>query len=180
MADARAPAVPGRQRRRDGAGDVQGPAAAGRRSAPAHRGHDHLPPTPSRRTWPTSSCAGSTRWRRARAQRAIAEAYAAGYSGQEHPGHRATAWRCTCTPARAATCAARRPGCSTRSRASARSRVEAAVSRSRGLWGKPTVVNNVETLCNVPHIVNHGAEWFKRPEHAPRTAARSSTASAAR
>jgi len=30
-----------------------------------------------------------------------------------------------------------------------------------GLWGKPTVVNNVETLCNVPHIVNHGAAWFK-------------------
>jgi NADH-quinone oxidoreductase subunit F len=30
-----------------------------------------------------------------------------------------------------------------------------------GLWGKPTIVNNVETLCNVPHIVNRGAEWFK-------------------
>jgi NADH-quinone oxidoreductase subunit F len=30
-----------------------------------------------------------------------------------------------------------------------------------GLWGKPTIVNNVETLCNVHHIVNHGAEWFK-------------------
>ena len=30
-----------------------------------------------------------------------------------------------------------------------------------GLWGKPTVVDNVETLCNVPHIVNRGAEWFK-------------------
>jgi NADH-quinone oxidoreductase subunit F len=30
-----------------------------------------------------------------------------------------------------------------------------------GLWGKPTIVNNVETLCNVPHIANHGAEWFK-------------------
>ncbi|HEY8519165.1 MAG TPA: NADH-quinone oxidoreductase subunit NuoF [Gammaproteobacteria bacterium] len=30
-----------------------------------------------------------------------------------------------------------------------------------GLWGKPTVVNNVETLCNVPHIVLNGAEWFK-------------------
>ncbi len=30
-----------------------------------------------------------------------------------------------------------------------------------GLWGKPTVVNNVETLCNVPHIVNHGGEWFR-------------------
>ena len=34
-----------------------------------------------------------------------------------------------------------------------------------GLWGKPTVVNNVETLCNVPHIVNHGADWFKSLSH---------------
>jgi len=34
-----------------------------------------------------------------------------------------------------------------------------------GLWGRPTVVNNVETLCNVPHIVNHGAEWFKGLSH---------------
>jgi NADH-quinone oxidoreductase subunit F len=30
-----------------------------------------------------------------------------------------------------------------------------------GLWGKPTIVNNVETLCNVPHIVTHGAAWYK-------------------
>lgn len=30
-----------------------------------------------------------------------------------------------------------------------------------GLWGKPTVVNNVETLCNVPHIIDKGAEWYK-------------------
>ncbi len=30
-----------------------------------------------------------------------------------------------------------------------------------GLWGKPTVVNNVETLCNVPPILVHGPEWFK-------------------
>lgn len=29
-----------------------------------------------------------------------------------------------------------------------------------GLWGRPTVVNNVETLCCVPHIVERGAEWF--------------------
>ena len=30
-----------------------------------------------------------------------------------------------------------------------------------GLFGRPTVVNNVESLCCVPHIVNHGAEWFQ-------------------
>jgi NADH-quinone oxidoreductase subunit F len=31
-----------------------------------------------------------------------------------------------------------------------------------GLWGKPTVVNNVETICNVPHIVSKGVDWFKK------------------
>jgi NADH-quinone oxidoreductase subunit F len=30
-----------------------------------------------------------------------------------------------------------------------------------GLFGKPTVVNNIETYCNVPHIVNNGADWFR-------------------
>ncbi len=31
---------------------------------------------------------------------------------------------------------------------------------THGLYEKPTVVNNVETLANLPHIVNRGAEWF--------------------
>ena len=30
-----------------------------------------------------------------------------------------------------------------------------------GLFGKPTIVNNVETLSCVPHIINNGAAWFK-------------------
>lgn len=29
-----------------------------------------------------------------------------------------------------------------------------------GLWGKPTVINNVETMANVPSIIAKGAEWF--------------------
>jgi NADH-quinone oxidoreductase subunit F len=32
---------------------------------------------------------------------------------------------------------------------------------SFGLFGKPTVINNVETLTNVPLIVERGADWFK-------------------
>ncbi len=30
-----------------------------------------------------------------------------------------------------------------------------------GLWGRPTIVNNVETLCNVPHIIERGPQWFQ-------------------
>lgn len=31
----------------------------------------------------------------------------------------------------------------------------------KGLWDKPTVINNVETFANVPQIIEHGAEWFR-------------------
>lgn len=33
---------------------------------------------------------------------------------------------------------------------------------SEGLWGKPTIINNMETLMNIPRIVLNGAEWFSR------------------
>ena len=32
----------------------------------------------------------------------------------------------------------------------------------KGLWGCPTVINNVETLANIPVIINKGAEWFSK------------------
>lgn len=31
----------------------------------------------------------------------------------------------------------------------------------KGFLGQPTIVNNVETLSNLPHILAHGADWFK-------------------
>jgi NADH-quinone oxidoreductase subunit F len=31
----------------------------------------------------------------------------------------------------------------------------------KGAYGQPTVINNVETLANVSHIVNYGAAWFR-------------------
>ncbi len=30
-----------------------------------------------------------------------------------------------------------------------------------GLWGKPTIINNVETLANIPPIILKGAQWFR-------------------
>ncbi len=32
----------------------------------------------------------------------------------------------------------------------------------KGLWGRPTVINNVETLANIPVIINKGADWFSK------------------
>ncbi len=31
-----------------------------------------------------------------------------------------------------------------------------------GLWGSPTVINNVETLANIPVIISRGADWYSR------------------
>jgi NADH-quinone oxidoreductase subunit F len=36
-----------------------------------------------------------------------------------------------------------------------------------GLWGRPTVVNNVETLVNLPHILKNGAAWYKELSRSP-------------
>jgi NADP-reducing hydrogenase subunit HndC len=50
-------------------------------------------------------------------------------------------------------------------RASIEGRIPEPVSKhvhatEKGLWEKPTVLNNVETLANVPAIINWGAKWF--------------------
>jgi len=34
-------------------------------------------------------------------------------------------------------------------------------STEKGLWEQPTLLNNIETLVNVPHIIRNGPEWFK-------------------
>jgi len=39
-------------------------------------------------------------------------------------------------------------------------RVRPPYPAEKGLWGKPTNINNVETWANVPHIIRNGAEWY--------------------
>jgi NADH-quinone oxidoreductase subunit F len=48
-------------------------------------------------------------------------------------------------------------------------RIKPPFPATHGLFGRPTIVNNVETLACVPHIVLHGADWFRSigPEKSP-------------
>jgi NADH-quinone oxidoreductase subunit F len=48
-------------------------------------------------------------------------------------------------------------------------RIKPPFPATHGLFGCPTIVNNVETLACVPHIVARGAEWFRSigPEKSP-------------
>lgn len=41
-------------------------------------------------------------------------------------------------------------------------RIKPPFPTTHGLFGKPTAINNVETLCAVPGIVQHGVAWFKQ------------------
>ena len=41
-------------------------------------------------------------------------------------------------------------------------RIKPPFPTTHGLFGQPTVINNVETLCNVPYILEHGAEAYRQ------------------
>jgi len=40
-------------------------------------------------------------------------------------------------------------------------RVKPPFPAQKGLWGRPTTINNIESLANVPLIINNGADWYK-------------------
>lgn len=39
-------------------------------------------------------------------------------------------------------------------------RVKPPFPAQKGLWGRPTTINNIETLANVPLVINRGADWY--------------------
>lgn len=41
-------------------------------------------------------------------------------------------------------------------------RMKTYIPSKRGLWNSPTCLNNVETLANIPAIINNGASWFRK------------------
>jgi NADH-quinone oxidoreductase subunit F len=40
-------------------------------------------------------------------------------------------------------------------------RAKPPLPQTSGLFGHPTVINNVETICNIPHIIARGADWYR-------------------
>ena len=82
-------------------------------------------------------------------------------SGEDVPRDAGQRARSTSSAARAPTSAARRRRCWSRSKGGARCRARARRSRpSRGCTAARRCINNVETLANVPHIIDRGSEWY--------------------
>src|SRR5690606_33712124 len=40
-------------------------------------------------------------------------------------------------------------------------RIKPPFPAEKGLWGQPTLVNNVETLANIPGIIANGSSWYR-------------------
>jgi len=96
-----------------------------------------------------------------RLNKAVAEAKAAGYLGKNILG---SGWDCELfvhTGAGRYICGEETALINSLEGRRANPRAKPPFPQIAGLWGKPTVVNNVETLSNVPHIVLRGAAWFQ-------------------
>jgi NADH-quinone oxidoreductase subunit F len=93
---------------------------------------------------------------------AIAEAYAAGLLGADVAG---SGWRFdlhTHLGAGAYICGEETALLSSLEGCRGQPRLKPPFPAVEGLYRCPTVVNNVETLMNVPHILAHGADWYRQ------------------
>lgn len=116
-------------------------------------------------------CRGEFLWPGQVLQRALAEAYDNGFLGEGIAGSRfdlevvlhrgAGAYICGEETALLESLEGRR----------GQPRLRPPFPAVEGLYASPTVINNVETLCNVPHIIEKGAAWYAAigPEKSPGT-----------
>jgi NADH-quinone oxidoreductase subunit F len=94
--------------------------------------------------------------------KAIAEAYAAGYLGKNIQGSGFDFDLCTHTGAGAYECGEETALLNSLEGLRGYPRIKPPFPAVVGLYGGPTVVNNVETLSNVPHIILNGPEWYAK------------------
>jgi NADH-quinone oxidoreductase subunit F len=92
---------------------------------------------------------------------AVAEAYEAGYLGQDILGSHRNLELVVHRGAGAYICGEETALLDALEGKRGNPRLKPPFPAVQGLYGGPTLVNNVETLCNVPHIVANGAEWFR-------------------
>lgn len=93
-------------------------------------------------------------------EEAIAEAQQAGYLGENVLGSGVTIHVYVHAGAGAYICGEETALLESLEGKRGKPRVKPPFPATHGLYQKPTVVNNVETLANIPHIVKRGAEWF--------------------
>ena len=116
-------------------------------------------------------CRGEFLWPGIVVQRAIAELYAKGYAGSGIMGSDYDLEIVIHRGAGAYICGEETALLSSLEGHRGQPRLRPPFPAVEGLYASPTVINNVETLCNVPHILVNGADWFKErgTERAPGT-----------
>jgi len=92
---------------------------------------------------------------------AVAEAYEAGYLGQDILGSHRNLELVVHRGAGAYICGEETALLDALEGKRGNPRLKPPFPAVQGLYGGPTLINNVETLSNVPHIVANGADWFK-------------------
>ena len=94
--------------------------------------------------------------------RAVAEAYDKGYIGERILGSDHTASLVVHRGAGAYICGEESALLDSLEGKRGNPRLKPPFPANRGLYQGPTLINNVETLCNVPGIIENGADWFRQ------------------
>jgi NADH-quinone oxidoreductase subunit F len=94
--------------------------------------------------------------------RAIEEAYAAGYAGEDACGSGCTLDITLHLGAGAYICGEETGLMNSLEGRRGEPRLKPPFPAVSGAFAKPSTINNVETLCAVPHIVNNGGEWYRQ------------------